>query len=62
LPLLELFPHSVHAKGTLLSLLPLSPAGANDLLMGMLAVAPLILLLNLLVDATLLRRAPKRGG
>ena len=61
LPLLELFPHSVHAKGTLLSLLPLTPIGANDLLFGMLTVAPLILLLNLLVDATLFRRAPKRG-
>jgi len=60
LPLLELFPHSVHAKGEFLSLLPLTPAGANDLLLGMLAVAPLILLLNLYVDASLLRRVPKR--
>jgi amino acid transporter len=59
LPLLELFPHSVHAKGTFLSLLPLTPAGANELLVGMLIVAPLILLLNLYVDASLLRRAPK---
>jgi amino acid transporter len=62
LPLLEVFPHSVHAKGTLLSLLPLGPSGANDLLLGMLAVAPAILLLNLFVDAWLLKRAPKRGG
>ncbi len=62
LPLLEIFPHSVHAKGTLLSLLPLTPTGANDLLLEMLAVAPLILLLNLYVDASLLRRAPKRAG
>ncbi|MDA4132008.1 MAG: hypothetical protein OK454_02625, partial [Thaumarchaeota archaeon] len=61
LPLLELFPHSVHAKGTVLSLLPLTPTGANDLLLGMLTVAPLILLLNLFVDTTLLRRTPKRG-
>lgn len=60
LPMLELFPHSVHVKGTLLSLLPLTPTGASDLLLGMLAVAPLILLLNLYVDATLLRRRPKR--
>lgn len=62
LPLFELFPHSVHAKGTLLSLLPLTPTGGNDLLLGMLGVAPLILLLNLYVDASLLKRGPKRGG
>jgi amino acid transporter len=60
LSLLELFPHSVHAKGTLLSLLPLTPTGANDLLLGMLTVAPLILLLNLYVDSRLLKRAPGR--
>ena len=58
LPLLALFPHSAHGKGTLLSLLPVSPAMANDLLLGMLAVAPMVLLLNLLVDASLLRKAP----
>ena len=60
LPLLELFRHSVHGKGTLLSLLPLTPMGANDLLLGMLIVAPLILLLNLYVDASILKRARKR--
>jgi amino acid transporter len=60
LPLLELFPHAVHSKGTFLSLLPLSPEGANGLLLGMLAVAPLILLVNLYVDASLLKRAPRR--
>jgi amino acid transporter len=60
LPLLEFFPHSVHAKGTFLSLLPITPAGANDLLLGMLAVAPLILLLNFLVDASLLKEAQRR--
>jgi amino acid transporter len=59
LSLLEVFPHSVHAKGVLLSLLPLTPAGANDVLLEMLAIAPLILLLNLYVDASLLKR-PKR--
>lgn len=62
LSLLELFPHQVHAKGTLLSLLPLTPDGANDLLLGMLTVAPLVLLLNLYVDARLLKRAPARRG
>ncbi len=56
LPLLELFPHSVHAKGAFLSLLPLTATEANDLLVGMLAVAPLILLTNLYVDASLLKR------
>jgi hypothetical protein len=60
LSLLELFPHSVHEKGTILSVLPLSPTGANDLLLGMLTVAPLVLLRNLYVDASLLKRAPKR--
>lgn len=58
LSLLELFPHPVHAKGTLLSLLPLTPSGANDLLLGMLIVAPVVLLLNLYVDARLLKRIP----
>ena len=62
LPLLALFPHSVHAKGTLLSLLPVSPATANDLILGMLAAAPMVLLLNLYVDASLLRKAPRRRG
>jgi hypothetical protein len=57
LPLLELFPHSVHAKGSLLSILPLTPTGANDVLLGMLAVAPVILLLNLYVDGALAKRA-----
>lgn len=61
LPLLELFPHSVHAKGTLLSLLPITPTGADDLLVGMLAVAPLVLLLNSYVDATRLRSTARRG-
>jgi amino acid transporter len=61
LPLLEIFPHAVHAKGTLLSLLPLTAAEGNDLLLGMLAVAPLILLLNLYVDASLLKRGAKRA-
>ena len=60
LSLLELFPHALHAKGTLLSLLPLTPDGANDLLVGMLIVGPLVLLLNLYVDARLLKRAPGR--
>ena len=59
LPLLVLFPHAVHAKGTFLSLLPLTPTGANYLLVGMLAVAPLILLMNLYVDAALLKRRPR---
>ncbi|HEV2389483.1 MAG TPA: hypothetical protein VGS04_02045, partial [Nitrososphaerales archaeon] len=62
LSLLELFPHQVHAKGTLLSLLPLTPDGANDLLLGMLTVAPLVLLLNLYVDARLLKRGAARRG
>jgi amino acid transporter len=62
LPLLELFPHPLHANGTLLSLFPLTPMGADDLLLGMLLVAPLILLLNLYVDASLLKKAPKRRG
>jgi hypothetical protein len=60
LPLLELFPHSVHVSGAFLSLLPLTPAGANGLLLGMLTVAPLILLLNLYVDASLLKRLQQR--
>jgi amino acid transporter len=58
LPLLELFPHLVHAKGAFLSLLPLTPSGADTLLFGMLAVAPLILLLNLYIDASVLKRVP----
>jgi amino acid transporter len=61
LPLLELFPHLVHAKGVFLSLLPLSPSGADGLLLGMLSVAPLILLLNLYIDASVLKRVPKTG-
>jgi hypothetical protein len=60
LPLLGLFPHTTHAKGVLLSLLPITPTGANDLLVEMLVVAPLVLLLNLYVDATILT-ASKRG-
>jgi hypothetical protein len=62
LPLLELFPHLVHAKGTFLSLLPLTPSGANSLLLGMLTLAPMILLLNLYVDASVLKRVPKSQG
>jgi amino acid transporter len=62
LPLLELFPHLVHAKGTFLSLLPLTPSGADGLLLGMLAVAPMLLLLNLYVDTSVLNRSPKATG
>jgi amino acid transporter len=58
LPLLELFPHSLHAKGTFLSLLPLTSSGADDLIFGMLTLAPLILLLNLYVDASVLKKVP----
>jgi hypothetical protein len=61
LPLLELFPRLAHTKGAFLSLLPLSPSGADGLLLGMLTVAPLILLLNLYVDASVLKRVPKAG-
>ena len=61
LPLLELFPHSVHAKGGFLSLLPVTATGANDLLLGMLTAAPLILLLNLYVDASLLKKTPRHN-
>jgi len=56
LSLLEVFPRALHSKGTFLSLLPVTPAVANDLFVGMLAAAPLMLLLNLFVDASLLRR------
>lgn len=55
LPLLELFPHAVHAKGSFLSLLPLTTAGAEEVLLGMLTVAPLILLLNVYVDASIMK-------
>jgi hypothetical protein len=62
LPLLELYPSSVHAKGALLSLLPVSPQAANDLFLGMLAAAPAILLLNAYVDASLLKRVSRRAS
>jgi hypothetical protein len=58
LPLLELFPQLVHAKGTFLSLLPFTASGADNLLLVMLTVAPLLLLLNLYVDASVLKRVP----
>jgi amino acid transporter len=56
LPLLELFPHVAHVKGTFLSLLPLTSSATDNVLFGMLAVAPLVLLLNAYVDASVLRR------
>jgi len=62
LPLLGLFPRSLHAKGTFLSLLPLTPSGADDLLLGMLIVAPLLLLLNLYIDASVLKGATNVKG
>lgn len=60
LPLLELFPHALHAKGIFLSLLPFTPAGADSLLLGMLVVAPVILLVNAYVDASILRLGRRR--
>lgn len=55
LPLLELFPQLVHAKGQFLSLLPVSAAGGTELLVWMLVVAPAILLLNFYVDVSVVR-------
>lgn len=60
LPLLELWPHSVHAQGAFISLLPVSPSGADDLLLGMLIVSPMILLLNVYVEASVLKKVPNR--
>jgi hypothetical protein len=60
LPLIALFPHSLHAEGSFLSLLPLTPASADEVLLGMLAVAPLILLLNAFLDAAF--GGPHRRG
>jgi amino acid transporter len=62
LPMLELFPRTMHAKGAFLSLLPISASGATDVLFGMLAVAPIILLLNVYLDASVLRKGTKRQG
>jgi len=62
LPLLGLFPQSLHANGTFLSLFPLTPSGADDLLLGMLIVAPLLLLVNLYIDASVLKRATNVKG
>ena len=56
LTLLSIFPYGVHPNGTLLSLLPVSSAGAQDLLVYMLVIAPLLLLTNVLVDARVLGR------
>ncbi len=53
---LTLFPHSAPPRGEFLSLLPLTPQGADEMLLGMLVVAPLVLLLNVFVDAAVLRR------
>jgi amino acid transporter len=57
LPLLSIFPHAVHANGSFLSLLPITAAGAQDLLIYMLMAAPLLLLANVYVDARIVRRA-----
>ncbi|MGA2198970.1 MAG: hypothetical protein ABSG45_03435 [Nitrososphaerales archaeon] len=57
LPLLSIFPHAVHANGSFLSLLPITAAGAQDLLIYMLLAAPLLLLANVYVDARIVRRA-----
>lgn len=62
LPLLELFPQVVQAKGQFLSLLPVSAADAQAALGGMLIVAPVILLLNLYVDASVLNRRSPAGS
>jgi amino acid transporter len=60
LPLLEMFPHSLHASGQFLSLLPLTPAEGDGLLAGLLALAPLLLLLNASIDVWLVRRTRGR--
>jgi hypothetical protein len=60
LPLLAVFPYLTHANGPFLSLLPLSPVGAQDLLVYMLVIAPLLLLANVYVDAWVLRKARRR--
>jgi amino acid transporter len=57
LPLLSIFPYAVHANGSFLSLLPITAAGAQDLLIYMLVAAPLLLLANVYVDARIARRA-----
>jgi amino acid transporter len=62
LPFLELFPQVVEAKGQFLSLLPLSAPGAQEVLWGMLVIAPLVLLLNLYVDVSVVRRRGPPAG
>jgi hypothetical protein len=57
LPLLSIFPYAVHANGSFLSLLPITAAGAQDLLIYMLVAAPLLLLANVYVDARIARWA-----
>lgn len=58
-PLLEVFPESIHPRGALISLLPFTQAGTYEIFLGMLVVAPLLLLANAAVDASLLR-SPRR--
>jgi amino acid transporter len=57
LPLLGVLPTSPHPNGTVLSLLPVSSSGTQELLVALLLLAPLLLLLNAYVDARVLRRS-----
>lgn len=54
-PLLEVFPESAHPRGALISLLPFTQTGTYEIFLGMLVVAPMLLLANAAVDASLLR-------
>ncbi|MDA4114434.1 MAG: APC family permease [Thaumarchaeota archaeon] len=57
LSLLGISPYVVHTGGTFLSLLPISAAAAQGLLVYLLLVAPLVLLANAYVDARVLSQS-----
>ncbi|MDG6915803.1 MAG: APC family permease [Nitrososphaerota archaeon] len=57
LALLEIFPHSPHPSGAVMSLLPFTRSVTYEIFLGMLVIAPLLLLLSAAVDASLLRAA-----
>ena len=59
LSLLGIFPYVVHTGGTFLSLLPISAAATQGLLVYLLIVAPIVLLANVYVDARVLEAGAK---
>ncbi|MGA2663775.1 MAG: APC family permease [Nitrososphaerales archaeon] len=56
LPLLAILPHPVHANGAFLSLLEFTPSGAQELLVYLLVLAPVLLLADVYLDARAFRR------